>query len=376
MNYQYPRNSTNRGSIEDYDIREQVGEGTYGHVFKAIHKPTRKFVALKRVLDLQEDDGVPYTSIREMKYLKQLQNVNHVVKLLDTFFTKEGELYLVFEWMEHDLSALISSLRNPLPLKTVKCYLRQILEGLYDIHSCQLMHRDIKAANLLLNNKGQIFIADFGLMTSTTRSVFSNNVITRWFKPPELLMGATNYGPEVDMWGVGCVLFELLTGKALFPGRDDHHQLELILTMCGTEAIHNAKSNPPDTLRNLASLPDFEKVLKDYPKSTPSRLRDAIRQYANHPEVLDLLQRLLCLTPHERITAHDALDHDFFWQGIQPSREEDVQSYPSLHEYEWKKRKMFEKGEAYDGGAPTRPSGTNLKNPTPWARPFSQRSVK
>jgi len=290
----------------------------------------------------------------------------------DTFL--EGDLILVFEWMEHDLAALIWSLRNPLPLKTVKCYMRQILEGLYDIHSCQLMHRDIKAANMLLNNKGQLFIADFGLITSTTKGVFSNNVITRWFKPPEILMGSTNYGPEVDMWGVGCVLVEMLTGKPLFPGHDDHHQLELILSMCGTEAVHKAKSNPPDTPRNLACLPHFEKVVKENSKSTPSKIREAFRHFSNHPEVLDLLQRLLCVTPHDRITAHDALDHDFFWQGVQPSREEEIQTYPSLHEYEWKIKKMNERGETFE--PPTKPSGTSLKNPTPWQRPTSQKIYK
>lgn len=273
----------------------------------------------------------------------------------------EGELFLVFEWMEHDLSALISSLREPLPLKTVKCYMKQIMEGLHEIHFKKLMHRDIKAANMLLNNRGQLFIADFGLMTTTQRDVFSNNVITRWYKPPELLLGSTQYSTEVDIWGVGCVLFEMMTGKPLFPGNDDKHQLKLIVDLCGTEAIHNAN---PKEAGSLATLPGYSEFLSAYPDSHPSRLRTCFRFPT---EVIDLLERLLCVTPSKRITATEALDHDFFWTGVIPAPEEEVQAYPSIHEYELKQKRKTERErvEPFRGEPPTKPVGTAFRR-TPW----------
>jgi len=273
--------------------------------------------------------------------------------------------------MEHDLTALISSLPRPLELKYIKCYMKQMLEALYEIHNKQLMHRDIKAANMLLNNRGQLFIADFGLMTSTTREVFSNNVITRWFKPPEILLGSVKYGPEVDMWGVGCVLVEMLTGKTPFPGQDDEHQLELILQLCGTEILHQAKSLPPDTPRNLARLEHFNRILQKHPNPTKSLVGQT---YDKHPsEVVDLLKRLFCVDPSQRITATDALDHDFFWSGVAPANVDDMPRFSfSIHEYELKQQKKNHRGRNAPDfiPPPTKPGGSGFTGGRPTAMPF------
>jgi serine/threonine protein kinase len=277
----------------------------------------------------------------------------------------EGELFLVFDWMEHDLSALISSLRDPLPLKTVKCYMKQILDGLHEIHFKKLMHRDIKAANMLLNNRGQIFIADLGLMTTTKREIFSNNVITRWYKPPEILLGSTQYSTEVDMWGIGCVLFEMITGKPLFPGNDDKHQLKLILDLCGTEVLHKSNRAEP---RSLSNLPGYQDATTTFPSIVPSRFRSCFRHFP--PEVLDFLDSLLTLEPTKRIKADEALDHDFFWTGVEPAKEEEVQSHPPLHEYELKQRRKSEKERAERTRTqhiepPTKSTSVLFKS-TPW----------
>eukprot|EP00009_Paramoeba_aestuarina_P006020 CAMPEP_0201510182 /NCGR_PEP_ID=MMETSP0161_2-20130828/2983_1 /ASSEMBLY_ACC=CAM_ASM_000251 /TAXON_ID=180227 /ORGANISM="Neoparamoeba aestuarina, Strain SoJaBio B1-5/56/2" /LENGTH=396 /DNA_ID=CAMNT_0047905323 /DNA_START=227 /DNA_END=1414 /DNA_ORIENTATION=- len=350
-----------KGKWDDYEIHEKIGEGTYGHVYKAKHKATKSWVALKQLLNFpEEEDGIPFTSIREIKFLKRLKGYPNVINLLDTFFSEDGKLCLVFDWMEHDLSALLSSLPSPLSLKHVKCYMFQILKGLNEIHSSNLMHRDIKAANMLLNNAGQLNIADFGLMTSTTREIFSNNVITRWFKPPEILLGSVKYGPEVDMWGVGCVLIEMLTGKTPFPGNDDKHQLKLVLSRCGTEALYEAKKTP-DTPKNLSKLPKYSETLQEFSRVTKSRMRSDYSSF--QPEVLSLLEELLCVDPHKRITAGDALDHDFFWSGVPQADMKDMPNFKfSIHEYELKQKRKQRGGQRDPMDhlpAPTRPGGTS-----------------
>ena len=250
------------------------------------------------------------------------------------FQFSDAEVVLVFDYMPNDLSGLIRSIRpQRLSMRIIKSYMKQLLEAVAEIHDRDLMHLDIKPANILLNERGQLFLGDLGLMTSAGGKQ-SNNVVTRWYKPPELLLGDTEYGPEVDMWGVGCVFFELLMGTSPFPGRDEADQFRRIVQLCGSEFLLDVGRFPSHPSR-FPQLPLYSAYTHNLER-TSSQLYARVSNFP--PEAADLLARLLCVNPTQRITASDAYDHDFFFTGVDPADEDELISYPfSIHEFELRK---------------------------------------
>jgi cyclin-dependent kinase 12/13 len=320
-----------RLTFDDFHIIEQVGEGTYGRVFKARNKHTNKLTALKVVFPTEDDEGLPFTAVREIKYLQMLHDNPNIIKLEGTFFTKDGELVLAFEYMENDLSGLLSLKNLQFTPAQTKCLFKQVLEGLHQCHSAGIMHRDIKAANLLLNN-GQLKLADFGLASNyARRRTFSTNVVTLWYRAPELLLGVNTYGPKVDIWSAGCLFIELLTRQSPFPGREEKHQLELIVRTCGT----------PDE-RNWPGVTKLEgyKLLQGL-MGHKNRLPEVFSKF--EPRALDLLAKMLALNPAQRPTASEALDHDYFWSDPLPCKATELPHYPAMHEYEAKKTRQNER---------------------------------
>jgi len=200
----------------------------------------------------------------------------------------------------------------------------QILEALIEIHRRGLLHLDIKPANILVNSKGQICLADLGLMSPAIPPL-STNVITRWYRPPEILLGSTNYGSAVDMWSVGCIFYEMLMGSSPFQGKDDDHQLELILGLCGSDAFK---------AEGLSRLPRYQDTIRKMARSS-SKLEKKLSSFNIPSEAIDLLSRLLSVDPAKRISAEEAFEHDFFYTGVEPEREGDL-ALPSssIHEYE------------------------------------------
>jgi len=285
--------------LDDYEVISQCGSGTYGFVFKALHKKTRTIVAMKKVAKFPVEEGAPV----EIKYLKRLFCSRNIVKLKDHFYTRDGELALIFEYMETDLWRLISGPSPNLPLLQTKCIMKQLFEGLYQCHSNGIMHRDIKPSNLLISSAGVLKLADFGLTTSfVTPPYLSNNVVSLYYRPPELLMGSHSYGPEIDIWSAGCILVELLTNNYLFAGANESEQLDMIFRVFGTPS--------EDIWPGVSQLPGWGLVEAVDPH--PLRNLADLYDYLD-PNALDLAMRLLSLDPKRRISSYDALQHPWFW---------------------------------------------------------------
>lgn len=206
--------------VDLYEIISQIGEGSYGQVYKAKEKKTNTFVALKKVRLEHESEGFPITAIREIKILRKLNHKN-IIYLKEVVTDKEdifefkkggGSFYLVFEYMDHDLTGLIDSGMVDFTVKDNAIIMHQLLEGLNYCHKQNFIHRDIKCSNILLNNKGEIKLADLGLarlLDNEPGRLYTNKVVTLRYRPPELLLGEEKYGTSVDIWSCGCILGEL-----------------------------------------------------------------------------------------------------------------------------------------------------------------------
>ncbi|KAG9218142.1 hypothetical protein CCMSSC00406_0008081 [Pleurotus cornucopiae] len=330
----YGRTFEGCGEQSDYNVTTKLGEGTFGEVHKALHKRTNTAVALKRILMHNEKEGMPVTALREIKILKAL---NHpcIINLLDIAGNGKEPLsvYMVFPYMDHDLAGLLENERVKLQPSHIKLYMKQLLEGTEYMHSNHILHRDMKAANLLISNTGSLRIADFGLARAFTTSAtfrgkekkYTNCVVTRWYRPPELLLGAQQYGGEVDIWGIGCVLAEMFTRKPILPGTSDVDQLEKIWQLCGTPNQH--------TWPNHDALPGCEGV-KRFNTTYSRRLKQTYDIVVASPETVDLLDQLLVCNPKERLTASQALDHRYFWSDPLPADPKSLPSYEASHEFD------------------------------------------
>uniref|UniRef100_A0A669F1L4 Cyclin-dependent kinase 14 n=1 Tax=Oreochromis niloticus TaxID=8128 RepID=A0A669F1L4_ORENI len=222
------------GKADSYEKLEKLGEGSYATVYKGKSKVNGKLVALK-VIRLQEEEGTPFTAIREASLLKGLKHAN-IVLLHDIIHTKET-LTLVFEYVHTDLCQYMDKHPGGLHPDNVKLFLFQLLRGLSYIHQRYILHRDLKPQNLLISDTGELKLADFGLARakSVPSHTYSNEVVTLWYRPPDVLLGSTDYSTCLDMWGVGCIFIEMIQGVAAFPGmKDIQDQLERIFLVLGT----------------------------------------------------------------------------------------------------------------------------------------------
>ncbi|XP_029129474.1 protein IMPAIRED IN BABA-INDUCED STERILITY 1 isoform X2 [Cajanus cajan] len=285
-----------------FEKLEKIGQGTYSSVFRAREIETGKIVALKKVrFDNFEPESVRFMA-REIMILRRLHHPN-VIKLEGLITSRLScSIYLVFEYMEHDITGLLSSPDIKFTEPQIKCYMKQLLAGLEHCHLRGVMHRDIKGSNLLVNNEGVLKVADFGLanyVNSGHGQPLTSRVVTLWYRPPELLLGSTDYGPTVDLWSVGCVFAELLVGKPILQGRTEVEQLHKIFKLCGS---------PPDEYWKKTRLPHATLFKPQQPYD--SCLRQSFKDIP--ATSVHLLQTLLSVEPYKRGTATSALSSDYF----------------------------------------------------------------
>ncbi|MFS7970886.1 putative protein-serine/threonine kinase CMGC-CDK-CRK7-CDK9 family [Helianthus anomalus] len=287
---------------DSFERLEKIGQGSYSSVYKARHVKSGRFFALKKVrFQNLKPDSVKFMA-REITILRTFNHPN--IMKLEGLITSalSCKIYFVFEYMEHDLSGLLSCPDIKFSESQIKCYMKQLLNGIEHCHSLGVLHRDIKTANILVNNEGILKIGDFGLAKfhgPDCREPLTGHVVTLWYRPPELLLGCTNYGTYVDLWSVGCVFAELCFGRPILKGRTEVEQLHKILKLCGT---------PPDEYWNKSKLP-LATMFKPH-HAYQSSLRETCKQL---PETaVDLIHTLLSVEPCERGTATSALKSEYF----------------------------------------------------------------
>ena len=296
--------------MEKFRRKEVLGQGTYGKVYKARNVETGQTVALKKTLLTSDDEGVPPTTLREVSILRSLKSP-YVIRLEDVIQTEDSNkralLYLVFEYLDHDLKQFMNKKygrANGIDPMLAKHWCYQILLGLKYCHSHSVMHRDLKPQNLLVDLEScTIKLADFGLgrVFSVPVARYTHEVVTLWYRAPEILLGTRLYSTGVDIWSVGCILGEMITGRPLFCGESEIEQLLSIFRILGTPTA--------DTWPDVGQLRDWHA----YPQWRSQRLDKVFKDLQVLGEDgMELLISMLQLAPEKRVSARDALKSPYF----------------------------------------------------------------
>lgn len=376
--------------LDRYQIIKQLGKGTFGVVYKGIHKPTDNYVAIKKILIHKGSDCFPVTAFREIDILKDLhkepcENIIELIEMIrdrpppnDDYTNYDSSkapkkikksFYMVFPYMSYDLSGILGNPSVNLTEPDIKSIIVQLLKGINFIHDHNYLHRDIKAANILVNWDGVLKIGDFGLArsyngpTPTLESPgggqypLTEVVMTRWYRAPEVLFGDKLYTTAVDIWGIGCVFGELYERKPILPGKSDLDQAYDIFKLVG-EA--NEK-----TVTHMDRYKFQEKNIQLKP--TRRTLEERFGKLIS-PEGVDLLGKMLLLDPQRRITGLKALDHPFFKVQPLPTEKVDV-CFSECHEADIARFKEENKKKA-NGGYDNNNKNTNTNNDNYSKRPY------
>ncbi|KAK9237922.1 kinase-like domain-containing protein [Lipomyces kononenkoae] len=297
-------------SVENYERLNHIEEGAYGVVFRGRDMSTGEIVALKKLKVDKDQHGFPITSLREIETLMALDHPN-IVHLKEIVIGGSlDQIYIVMEFVEHDLKYLMADMREPFLQSEVKTILHQLLSATAHMHDNWIIHRDLKTSNLLMNTEGMIKVADFGLARYFSDPVapMTPLVVTLWYRAPELLLGAKHYSTEVDIWSIGCIFGELLTNKPLIEGKSEINQIMKIFELLG----YPDESSWP----GFRSLPNAKSIHIPKDRQPKTSLR------AKFPYItsagVDLLSRLLQFDPKKRITAQEALEHPYFKEDPKP----------------------------------------------------------
>lgn len=299
-------------NIQDFEMLSKLGEGTYGSVIKMRHKETKEIVAIKHVkMDVGEsDEGIPATTIREVSLLKSLNHRN-VVRLYDIIIQDTNKLYLIFEYVELDLSKYMK-LHGQLPTKDVGEMFKGLVYALAYLHERGIIHRDLKPQNILIGKNffetrdlNLVKVADFGLARDIAYSAddcpLTHEVVTLWYRCPEILMGSRKYGQGVDSWALGCILAEMLTERPVFQGECEIDQLFKIFQILGTpQPCRKGQENRPTDWHGIEHLPDWK---PNFPRWRSVTLVKYLKIDRAIPQIEKLLGGLVCLNPKNRLSA-------------------------------------------------------------------------
>lgn len=319
-----------------YTVLEPVGQGAYGVVCSAQDEEKRETVAIKKIENAFEHLTFAKRTLRELRILRHLRHEN-LIDIRQVFLpgVKESfeDIYVVSELMETDLASI---LKSPQPLSDDHCqfFLYQILRGLKYVHSAEVIHRDLKPRNLLVNSNCDLKICDYGLArVSYPDDEFhlcpmTEYVCTRWYRAPEVLCSWTDYGKAIDIWSVGCIFAEMLKRKPLFPGKNTQHQLQLIIGCLGTPEKCALKRIPNEKCR---------KFIESLPTSGGRPLEEMVQNGSR--DALDVLNRTLRLSPDKRVTVAQVLEHPYLSQ-LHCPEDEPVRTPLDVADFEFERRKI------------------------------------
>jgi cell division cycle 2-like protein len=325
-------------SVDEFERLNKIDEGTYGVVYRAKDKKTGEIVALKKVKMEKEKEGFPLTSLREINILLSFHHP-YIVDVKEVVVGSSlDSIFMVMEYMEHDLKGLMESMKQPYSQSEVKCLMIQLLEGVKYLHDNWVLHRDLKTSNLLLNNRGELKICDFGLARQygSPLKPYTHLVVTLWYRAPELLLGAKQYSTAIDMWSLGCIMAELLSKEPLFNGKTEFDQLDKIFRILGTpnETIWPGFSKLPGVKVNFVKH-QYNLLRKKFPATS----------FTGSPVLsdsgFDLLNKLLTYDPEKRITAEAALNHEWFREVPLPKSKEFMPTFPAQHAQDRRMRRVY-----------------------------------
>lgn len=296
--------------IKRFNLHKKIGKGAYGVVFKATDKKTKEVVAVKKLYDAFRNETDSQRTFREVMILQELNGHENIIRLLNVIRAENNmDLYLVFDYMEADL---YNAIRAGILQDIHKQYIiYQTLKSIKFIHSADIIHRDLKPSNIFINSDCQIKLGDFGLARTLTSgknggsAIVTDYVATRWYRAPEMLLGSQYYSKSIDMWSVGCILAELISGKPLFPGKSTKHQIAMVLEVTGIP-----KREEFLAIKDKYLIEIDEKVF-------PTKLvKRSIKSFvpSASPEALDLIGKLLVFNPDKRLTVEEALEHKYLEQ--------------------------------------------------------------
>uniref|UniRef100_A0A673KSR1 cyclin-dependent kinase n=1 Tax=Sinocyclocheilus rhinocerous TaxID=307959 RepID=A0A673KSR1_9TELE len=316
-------------SVEEFQCLNRIEEGTYGVVYRAKDKKTDEIVALKRLKMEKEKEGFPITSLREINTILKAQHPNIVTVREIVVGSNMDKIYIVMNYVEHDLKSLMETMKQPFLPGEVKTLMIQLLRGVRHLHDNWILHRDLKTSNLLLSHKGILKIGDFGLAREygSPLKPYTPVVVTLWYRSPDLLLGAKEYSTAVDMWSVGCIFGELLTQKPLFPGKSEIDQINKVFKDLGSPS---EKIWP-----GYSEMPAVKKMtFTEYPYNNLRKRFGALLS----DQGFDLMNKFLTYCPAKRISADEALKHEYFRESPLPIEPSMFPTWPAKSEQQRVKR--------------------------------------